>query len=398
MPSNFIRERDQMSVKPPFNPGYAAAVLLSMTAAMAVPKKPVLGFYPNYTTPNIDYTKLTHIMFAFAVPGASGEISNPFIPADVVTKAHAAGVKVIVSVGGAQPLSLSDAFRSIAANATARSNFAKNAKSLCDTRSVDGIDIDWEYPRDSQDSTNLTLLLKDLRAALGTKLITMDVAADGEKGIWVGRSAVPYIDFLNVMSYDYTGEWAGSPQGQHAPYNKAVTGMGYWRVRGFAKTQLILGVPFYGKRFPGGSPVKYSEIAAANPSLSPDADSVGTTWFNGPTTIKKKATYVAQNSFGGIMVWELSQDAPSGPKSLMDAIQEGLKADPLTSVFGRSDGAPVLNALGRSGKVWLSLTSNPATFPRLRDMRGRAAFSPTLLSAAASQAAGAYIIQPEQAR
>jgi GH18 family chitinase len=50
---------------------------------------------------------------------------------------------------------------------------------------------------------------------------------------------------------------------------------------------------------------------------------VGATFYNGlPTMIKK--TQLARKSFGGIMIWEITQDA-SGELSLLRAIDRTLK-------------------------------------------------------------------------
>jgi chitinase len=305
---------------------------LAWLPAMAKPKKPVLAFYTSWDPAGgINYSKVTHILFAFSTPNAGGSVSG-YVAGNVVSAAHAAGVKVMASIGGANN---SGAFSGIAASSGARLAFANSVKSLCESNSLDGVDIDWEFPANAQDSANFTLLLKQLRTTLGTKVISVDVAADGEKGQWINKAAATIPDFYNVMSYDYTGanDAGGVVVGQHAPYSKASIAMNYWRVKGVPKENIILGVPFYGKNFDAGAAaVNYNSIMSSNPNLSLDADSVGRTYFNGVTTIKKKATLVAQQEYGGIMIWQIAQDMPSGPKSLLDALNLGLEAMPIVFI------------------------------------------------------------------
>jgi chitinase len=42
----------------------------------------------------------------------------------------------------------------------------------------DGLDLDWEYPSGESDKAGFAELLKELRLALGTKLISVAVAAN----------------------------------------------------------------------------------------------------------------------------------------------------------------------------------------------------------------------------
>ncbi|EKC62552.1 protein containing Glycoside hydrolase, family 18, catalytic domain protein, partial [human gut metagenome] len=73
----------------------------------------------------------------------------------------------------------------------------------------DGIDIDWEYPTSNaagissspDDTKNFTLLMRDIRKAIGPKkLLTLATVASGE---YIDFQAIlPYIDFVNIMSYD----------------------------------------------------------------------------------------------------------------------------------------------------------------------------------------------------
>jgi len=94
---------------------FMAALLLVISAlcvsAQNAPKR-LLGHYtawskynnPPYSAHQIPYSKLTHIAHAFLLlsPEADGTIEIPggTIEPALITKAHAAGVKVLISIGG----------------------------------------------------------------------------------------------------------------------------------------------------------------------------------------------------------------------------------------------------------------------------------------------------------
>jgi chitinase len=360
----------------------------------AKPKKPVLGFYTSWAAPQVRYDKITHLMYAFLLPSGNGSISGA-VPGDLISTAHAAGVKVIASIGGANH---SEAFIPLAASASGRTTFANACKAIVDAGS-DGVDIDWEYPSNAADSANFTLLLKAVRAAIGpNKLISLDLAPNDEKGRWVSQSAVNIADFYNVMAYDFTGSFPGSVVGQHSSYQQSVIGINYWwKNRGVPKEKVVMGVPFYGKNFSnGGNPAEYKDIMAANPGVSPDADQVGQTWYNGFTTMKKKATFVAENSYGGIMVWQLGGDTSPGPKNLLDAIELGLAAPPVAISAPAASGRG-LEASDNASLAWLGSQGAGLASRGLsvRSIDGRMIGSRGAANAstAAPSASGIYLIE-----
>ncbi len=355
-------------------------VLLILSAAW-VQAQPgpqrVVGFYGSWNywsgfdVNEIPFDKLTHVIICFLNPHASGEISD-FSGEEIaharsfIAAAKAKNVKTLVSVGGA---TLSSEFSSLVSNASARGNFARNLKIYCQNNGLDGVDIDWEFPQNSADSANLTLLLKEIRAQFGSSLLlAIDLPADAEKGKWFSQSALDICDWYNVMSYDYTGSFPGSIHGQHSAYSHATNSMLYWRGRGIPKDKIVLGVPFYGKNFnQGGSNMDYDKIVATY-RPHPDADSVANIYFNGPTTIKRKSAFVTQFGFGGVMIWEISKDSKGG-MSLMTAIKDGFAAG-VTSVQSPLD-SQLEGFSGKHYKPWLSLSGSRSENSIRIDLRGR---------------------------
>ncbi|ATB34155.1 glycosyl hydrolase family 18 protein [Melittangium boletus] len=276
----------------------------------------VVGYFPtwNGNVADIQFDKLTHINYSFVVPTAQGGLTGPGSGdsrlKSLVTAAHAKGVKVLIAVGGWNDGNDSG-FEQLAANATARTAFVNNLVNYVTQAGLDGVDIDWEYPDPGTSSQNYAALMKQLGTAMHSrgKLLTAAVVANGYTGGGVPTATFADVDFLNIMAYD-----GGQP---HSTYNYAVQSLDYWLGRGLPKDKAVLGVPFYGR-----SPSSYVGYAAlvAQDSQAPYKDNVGNVYYNGISTIQAK-TKLAMQRGGGVMIWDISDDA-KGSASLLTAIYQ----------------------------------------------------------------------------
>ena len=132
------------------------------------------------------------------------------------------------------------------------------------------------------------------------------------------------------MSYDQTGPWRPNQPGPHSTYSKAEEDLNYWIItRGVPKERISLGIPFYGYCFGTkyGESMSYKNIITTFPG-SDQRDEVvpdggGNIYYNGLPTIKSK-TALALKIAGGIMIWQILQDA-EGDKSLLGAIDAMIK-------------------------------------------------------------------------
>ncbi|MBC7486646.1 MAG: T9SS type A sorting domain-containing protein [Cytophagaceae bacterium] len=279
----------------------------------------VVGYMPYWAGDAnlIQYSKLTHINYAFALPNADGSIkpiSEVAKLQTIVTRAHAAGAKVLIAIGGWSDNGevLDSRFEQLAGNATSRARFVSAAMGLITTYNLDGIDIDWEYPDAGQSSNNYDLLMTDLSDQLKPqgKLLSAAVTAS-YNGDGVSLTALSKMDYVNIMAYDEN-------EFQHSTFDFAVASLNYWAGRGVAKNKLNLGVPFYGKQ---GGEVSYSTILSRGGD--PNADVFGSIGYNGLVTMRRKAQYVKDQGYGGIMIWELSEDVTTS-NSLVSAIYDVL--------------------------------------------------------------------------
>ncbi|SES99311.1 glycosyl hydrolase family 18 protein [Stigmatella erecta] len=276
----------------------------------------VVGYFPSWAgdVNAIQYDKLSHINYAFIVPTAQGGLTGPGSGdsrlRSLVTAAHARGVKVSIAVGGWNNGNDSG-FEQLAANASTRTAFVNNLVNYVNQAGLDGVDIDWEYPDPGTSANNFAALMRELSTAMHSrgKLLTAAVVANGYTGGGVPTATFADVDFLNIMAYD-----GGQP---HSTYTYAVQSLDYWLGRGLPKEKAVLGVPFYGR-----SPSTYEgyKSLVARDSQAPYKDNVGDVYYNGIATIQSKTTLGMQRG-GGVMIWDISDDA-TGSASLLTAIYQ----------------------------------------------------------------------------
>jgi mannan endo-1,4-beta-mannosidase len=304
----------------------------------------VVGYMPDWQgdVATLQYGKMTHICYAFLQANTNGSLDLSGVTISrlqqLTALAHASGAKVLISLGGwSNGAALTAAMR----NASARAALATNCLNFISQYGLDGFDFDWEGPADATDGGYWSTFMQTMYNSLHSqgKLTTTAIAS------WFGQnipsSAFAYMDFANIMAYDNEGA-------QHSDYNFAVTQMNYWVGRGIPVSKCVLGVPFYGYAVSDSSHssggIAYRTIVAneANAQNSDYSSYSGGVYYNGIPTIQTKTNYVVSQGAGGVMFWELSQDA-AGSKSLLSAIYAILSGTnpppPTTFTFTASTGA-----------------------------------------------------------
>ncbi|MGW2818464.1 glycosyl hydrolase family 18 protein [Streptomyces sp. NPDC001415] len=276
-------------------------------------------------------------------------------------------IKVLWSFGG---WTWSGGFGQAAANPTAFANSCYNL--VKDPRWADvfdGIDIDWEYPNacglscDTSGPAALKNLLAALRAKFGgSALVTAAVTADGSTGGKMDAAdyggAASYVDWYNVMTYDFFGAWdAKGPTAPHSPltsYNgipiagfNTDAAIQKYKSKGVPSNKLNLGIGFYGRGWtgvtqdaPGGTATgpapgtyeqgieDYKVLKSACPVTGTIAGTAyahcGSNWwsYDTPSTIAGKMTYAKNQGLRGAFFWEFSGDTSNA--ELLSAMSAGL--------------------------------------------------------------------------
>ncbi len=282
-------------------------------------------------------------------------------------------LKVLIAVGG---WSWSGRFSDVALTEESRRRFAESVVDFVVRFQFDGVDIDWEYPvsgglatnaRRPEDKQNFTLLMEELRRRLdaqgekdGKRYLLSFAGAAGSyytNNIELDRLH-PLVDFINLMTYDLTGPWEpvtglnsplsrrpGAPQQPGWAIEDAVQ---LYRSYGVPAEKINVGVPFYGYRFEGvtgqnnglfqpyreGAAVPYYTVQrlvhSGEFTRYWHADAQVPYLFDGSTFISyddaesmaAKARFVREAGLGGVMIWEISQDAPD--RELLAALHSAL--------------------------------------------------------------------------
>jgi chitinase len=150
---------------------------------------------------------MTHINHAGVGFNADGSLTVPdgFLEPALIKKAHAAGVKVILLLGGD--------FTGMETTAGGMSTLVKDLESFITEHDYDGVDIDWEYPSSTLDETTFFNLMDALRTAFPSPryFLSADVAPWGGTG-YDFPQVTPLVDYFNIMTYDCAGPWTDDGQ------------------------------------------------------------------------------------------------------------------------------------------------------------------------------------------
>lgn len=236
----------------------------SSTASASPLTKRVVGDYgywskyqtPPYGAAQIPYSKLTHIIHFGVSFGSDATLDVPdgFIEPALLRKAHKAGVKVLLGLGGD--------FSALDGDPKLTATLVDNLWTFISKNGYDGIDIDWEYPTAEESNTFYGLMLA-LRTAFAAPnyLISADVPPWGDEGAGYDIPHVDiFLDYFNIMMYDCAGPWTQDGQlnseifwdpndpdpWECQPGGAASEAIRIFLQEGVSRSKLNLGTPFYG--------------------------------------------------------------------------------------------------------------------------------------------------------
>jgi len=267
---------------------------------------------------------------------------------------------VMVSIGGGDGIQ-GPRFNKMARTEAYRQPFVQNVHAFLSTNGYDGVDIDWEIPN-AHDMSDCTTLMQELRNELPSGQWLISMATPSDPRSWGAGfdipALTPIVDFMNVMTYDFTGTWAAYA-GLNSPLlqdpadpnqsGSVKTSMDlYENTYGVPLAQLNIGTPFYGYEFDGvdtlWAPCSGCKVNQQNygPYIKPllhssawkkendksakspymvNSTSPGFITYDSAASTSSKTRYIMkQRGFGGVFMWELSADYDGKSQDLMDAM------------------------------------------------------------------------------
>lgn len=264
---------------------------------------------------------------------------------------------LMAAIGGASK-EFSEAFSKLSSSFEVRKQFVENVVSFVQQHSVQGIDIDWEFPTSEDDKQNFVVLLEELKSSFKAFGFILSAAVAPDK--WRAQEfyKIPEVseavDFLNVMAYDFYGPWSENlghhaqmyPQIHDSSYMKELNcaaSISFWVTSGASRNKLVLGVPTYGKAFVlwdrlehkigSGVNVNETKSSRVNIGYNEFCSEKNSGWkqhfdtnyhayyatnkllwlgFDTIRQVTTKARYVQDLNLGGIMFWSLDTDDYNG--------------------------------------------------------------------------------------
>ncbi len=288
-------------------------------ASAAFRKKPerkpgpaIVGFLPDYHAKAIDsipFELLTDAIYFSISPRWNGELELGKLDKsslkDFVKQARRNDVQAYISVGGWQR---SQGFRETARSNVARDRFALELTAFCKKYKLAGADLDWEHPTSTEEVRNYNLLIAAVAKKFREKSYSLTVSVHA-RGRMLRPDSFALVDRIHVMSYDH--------RGPHSTTDAAGADMRNWRDQGAPRDKLILGIPFYGRNA-AGEAAAYRDLIRRE-TVAAENNTIDGFFFNNLATVRLKTQLTLEHGYGGVMVWELSQDA-TGEQSLLRAI------------------------------------------------------------------------------
>jgi chitinase len=339
---------------------------------------------PRMYPDKIDYSKVTHIIHFSANPDKvfpyldvlvskqdsfniqyggtynGNDMNNPWytsdIQKDLISRAHRAGVKVVLSVGGIYGKGAEN-MGWIASDEERMKTFVSFSCAYAKRRGYDGIELDWEFPTKKQ-RNDFSHLIMTFRQELNTwkpkgEFIVAVLEYPGER--YDKDSLIAACDQINPMTYGMYGGNSQNPRtGYNSPLENPTEFSGYngyainqpghgpkqWIKEGYPPKKIGLSISFLGAIFhkvdPPVQPAQkyrwtnyfyYQDLPKdgrhwdAVSSVPWQASGTDFITYEDTVSVRIKIEYAKSLGLGGIMIYDLLGgyvgNAPDGQKDLL---------------------------------------------------------------------------------
>ncbi|KJK64819.1 Glyco18 domain protein [Aspergillus parasiticus SU-1] len=291
------------------------------------------AIYNDHYPQHIPTDKLTHVLYAFAniTETEEGDKADAYgsVKQLGLLKKKNRHLKVLPSFGGYTNSQSWAGILNVEAN---RKNFAESAVKLMHDVGFDGLDIDWEYPKEDS-AKDMVSLLKEVREELGR---CSKEHANGNH-------------FLLTIACSAANLYPNTSNPKTTPANTD-DAIEYYASNGVPAKKIVLGMPLYGRSFVNttglgqpyvdvgtgmGDPgvwhykvlplanAKVVELPMTGASYSYDEKCKMYVSYDTVNMTKVKAGYIKMKGLAGGMWWETSMDKV-GENSLIGTLVKEL--------------------------------------------------------------------------
>ncbi|MBQ7276694.1 MAG: glycoside hydrolase family 18 protein [Bacilli bacterium] len=312
-------------------------------------------FYGKFNGLNdIDYDTIDIINYSFAQIAKRSEAGNDVYYIDVsgassintISEVHRKGVKVCLSLGGWHTdLTFWNTYSEASSTEENRKQVANAILEVMEKYQLDGIDLDWEYPK-AKDKDNFTLLMKEIYDTLKAKDEGYLISAAVPCGEWATErynytELNKYMDYFYIMTYDLDDDGSGVVK-HLTNLSTAKVGANVLLNRKVDSRKIVIGIAFYARKYTGienpktaigtkyetrstikydtvvndylsrlgGDVVEYYDSSALAYYLYDTKNKVVIS-FDNAASVNDKYNYTIQKNLGGVMYWSY-QDDPTG--------------------------------------------------------------------------------------
>ncbi len=207
-----------------------------------------------------------------------------------------------------------------------RSKLLDNVEALLTKYNLDGVDMDWEFPKNQEESDNYILLMKDFKTRFPNKFLSVTVGA----GIGAGEehfdayAASKYADCLTLMGYDYSLASYCAPLFGCPIKNNNYVSLGIEKLlsKSVPANKILLGIPFYGistapqdaeqpqiayrgieARAKAGNYTRCRDEISRVPFYMSSQQKIAIS-FDDAQSVSEKCQYAKEKGLAGVMVWQ----------------------------------------------------------------------------------------------
>ncbi|MCD7460171.1 hypothetical protein HAX54_042980 [Datura stramonium] len=229
----------------------------------------------EFPASTIETSLFTHIYYAFLNPShetykfeISDQTAEKLKAFTSTLHSNKPTVNVLLSIGGWGVVGeLAETYARMASSSSSRWDFINSSIKVARDYNFDGIDFDWEFPKNQAEMDQLGCLFHEWRAMIDTDAkgrtpLSLSASAFYRPECYDHDQLYPIesmnknLDYINLMCYNYYGSWDTKTTGNHAAlFNRKCKeistsyGIESWIEKGAQKSKLIMGLPLFGRTF-----------------------------------------------------------------------------------------------------------------------------------------------------